>query len=35
MAMLQQKYLTAKYGLAEVKLASVQDNDAKTVLKRK
>ncbi|HAJ6649406.1 hypothetical protein U9X85_12565 [Escherichia coli] len=29
MAMLQQKYLTAKYGLAEVKLASVQDNDAK------
>lgn len=26
MAMLQQKYLTAKYGLAEVKLAPVQDN---------
>lgn len=28
MAMLQQKYLTAKYGLAEVKLAPVQDNAA-------
>ncbi len=28
MAMLQQKYLTAKYGLAEVKLAPVQDNTA-------
>ena len=28
MAMLQQKYLTAKYGLAEVKLAPVQDNVA-------
>ena len=28
MAMLQQKYLTAKYGLAEVKLATVQDNAA-------
>ncbi|HGU9824354.1 TPA: hypothetical protein ACNFPD_003460 [Enterobacter cancerogenus] len=28
MAMLQQKYLTAKYGLAEVKLAPVQDNGA-------
>jgi len=26
MAMLQQKYLTAKYGLAEVKLAPIQDN---------
>lgn len=26
MAMLQQKYLTAKYGLAEVKMAPVQDN---------
>lgn len=28
MAMLQQKYLTAKYGLAEFKLAPVQDNAA-------
>ncbi|EPY7158017.1 hypothetical protein ACXEII_001808 [Klebsiella quasipneumoniae] len=28
MAMLQQKHLTAKYGLAEVKLAPVQDNAA-------
>lgn len=28
MAMLQQKYLTAKYGLAEVKLAPIQDNVA-------
>lgn len=28
MAMLQQKYLTAKYGLAEVKLAPVQNNAA-------
>lgn len=28
MAMLQQKYLTAKYGLAEVKLAPIQDNAA-------
>lgn len=26
MSMLQQKYLTAKYGLAEVKLAPIQDN---------
>ncbi len=29
MAMLQQKYLTAKYGLAEVKMAPVQDKAAK------
>ncbi|MCW9640987.1 hypothetical protein ORM05_11250 [Klebsiella michiganensis] len=28
MAMLQQKYLTAKYGLAEVKLAPIQDSAA-------
>ncbi|EPZ5496095.1 TPA: hypothetical protein U2Q57_005247 [Citrobacter farmeri] len=28
MAMLQQKYLTAKYGLAEVKLAPIQDSTA-------
>lgn len=30
MAMLQQKYLTAKYGLAEVKMSPVQDNAATT-----
>ena len=34
MAMLQQKYLTAKYGLAEVKLASVQDDVAPTSTKK-
>ena len=34
MAMLQQKYLTAKYGLAELKLAPVQDNVAATSTKK-
>ncbi|KFD24097.1 hypothetical protein GYRE_01427 [Yokenella regensburgei ATCC 49455] len=34
MAMLQQRYLTAKYGLAEVRLAPVQDNVAATSAKK-
>ena len=34
MAMLQQKYLTAKYGLAEAKLASVQGDAAATGIKK-
>ncbi|MCS2152990.1 hypothetical protein MUU49_10485 [Scandinavium goeteborgense] len=34
MAMLQQRYLTAKYGLAEVKLAQVQDNVPATGTKK-